>query len=106
MAGRIMETVGAKPKKGVFREYGEALLTALLIAFFVRSFGIEAFKIPSGSMIPTLMIGDHIFVNKFIYGLRVPFTKTKIVHFKNPERGEPIVFMYPVDEDKDFIKRV
>ncbi len=95
-----------KDKKGAFREYTEALLTALLIAFLIRSFGIEAFKIPSGSMIPTLMIGDHIFVNKFIYGLRVPFTKKKIVHFRNPERGEAIVFMYPLDESKDFIKRV
>lgn len=93
-------------KKNKFREYVESLLVALLIAFFIRSFGIEAFKIPSGSMIPTLMIGDHIFVNKFIYGLRIPFTKKKIVHFMDPERGEAIVFMYPVDESKDFIKRV
>lgn len=93
-------------KKGFVREYGEALLTALLIAFFIRSFVIEAFKIPSGSMIPTLMVGDHIFVNKFVYGLRIPFTKTKIVTFGTPKRGEPIVFMYPMDESKDFIKRV
>ncbi len=93
-------------KKGSFREYAEALLTALVVAFFIRSFGVEAFKIPSGSMIPTLMIGDHIFVNKFIYGLRIPFTKKKIIHFRDPKRGEAIVFMYPLDEGKDFIKRV
>ncbi len=92
-------------KKGKTREYIESLLVALLIAFFVRSFGIEAFKIPSGSMIPTLMIGDHIFVNKFIYSLRVPFTKKRIAHFRDPERGEAIVFIYPIDEGKDFIKR-
>lgn len=95
-----------KKKKGTLREYGEALVTALLVAFFIRSFGIEAFKIPSGSMIPTLMIGDHIFVNKFIYGLRIPFTKKKIVTFGTPRRGEAIVFIYPVDDSKDFIKRV
>ncbi len=95
-----------KKKKGTFREYVEALFTALLVAFLIRSFVIEAFKIPSGSMIPTLMIGDHIFVNKFIYGLRIPFTKTKLVTFGTPKRGEAIVFMFPLDESKDFIKRV
>ncbi len=95
-----------KKKKGTLREYVEALLTALIVAFFVRSFVIEAFKIPSGSMIPTLMIGDHIFVNKFAYGLRIPLTKKKIVSFGIPQRGEAIVFMYPLDESKDFIKRV
>lgn len=93
-------------KKHWLREYGEAILTAFLVAFVIRSFGIEAFKIPSGSMIPTLMIGDHIFVNKFTYGLRIPFTKKKIIAFGGPERGESIVFMYPLDESKDFIKRV
>jgi len=95
-----------KKKKGVVREYGEALLTALLVAFLIRSFVIEAFKIPSGSMIPTLMIGDHIFVNKFTYGLRIPFTTKRLATFRIPERGEAIVFIYPVDESKDFIKRV
>ncbi|MBI3540540.1 MAG: signal peptidase I [Deltaproteobacteria bacterium] len=100
------QTLSPRKKKGAFREYTEALITALLVAFLVRSFVIEAFKIPSGSMIPTLMIGDHIFVNKFIYGLRIPFTKKRIVTFKTPERGDPIVFIYPMDESKDFIKRV
>ncbi len=98
--------IDIRKKKSQVREYAEALATALLVAFFVRSFVIEAFKIPSGSMIPTLMIGDHIFVNKFIYGLRIPFTKKRLVTFRDPERGEPIVFMYPLDESKDFIKRV
>ncbi|MDO8644325.1 MAG: signal peptidase I [bacterium] len=93
-------------KKGKVREYTESLLLALLIAFFLRSFVVEAFKIPSGSMIPTLVIGDHIFVNKFVYGLRVPFTKKWMKQFRHPERGEVIVFGWPVDESKDFIKRV
>ncbi|MBI1908592.1 MAG: signal peptidase I [Deltaproteobacteria bacterium] len=93
-------------KKSKIREYIESLLVALVIAFFLRSFVVEAFKIPSGSMIPTLLIGDHIFVNKFTYGLRIPFTKQWIKKFKTPERGEVVVFIWPVEEDKDFIKRV
>lgn len=95
-----------KKRKGKLREYIEALLTAVLVALFIRSFGIEAFKIPSGSMLPTLSIGDHIFVNKFIYGLRIPFTKYRFMKFTEPKRGDVIVFIYPVDESKDFIKRV
>lgn len=93
-------------KKNKLREYIEALLTAVLIAFVIRSFVIEPFKIPSSSMVPTLMIGDHIFVNKFIYGLRPPFTKKHFFQYKTPERGEVVVFIYPDDESKDFIKRI
>lgn len=93
-------------KKSHVREYIEALLTAILIAFFLRAFVIEAFKIPSGSMIPTLVVGDHIFVNKFRYGIRLPFSKKWIFKFKEPQRGETIVFMYPDNEKLDFIKRV
>ncbi len=95
-----------KKAKGKFREYAEALITAVVIALFIRSFCIEAFKIPSGSMIPTLSVGDHIFVNKFIYGLRIPFTKTRYLKFTEPKRGDVVVFIYPEDEGKDFIKRV
>src|SRR5262249_15719410 len=72
----------------------------------LRAFVVEAFKIPSGSMIPTMEVGDHIFVNKFLYGLRIPFTKLKFFEWRKPQRGEVIVFIYPVDPDKDFIKRV
>jgi signal peptidase I len=93
-------------KKGTFREYAEALLTAILIALVIRAFVIEAFKIPSGSMLPTLSIGDHIFVNKFIYGLRIPFTKYRILDVSEPERGDVVVFIYPTEERKDFIKRI
>lgn len=95
-----------KKKKSTFREYAEALITAVLVALVIRAFVIEAFKIPSGSMIPTLSIGDHIFVNKFTYGLRVPFTKYRFLKFGEPKRGEVIVFMYPEDESLDYIKRV
>jgi len=93
-------------KKGTFREYAEALLTAILIALVIRAFVIEAFKIPSGSMLPTLSIGDHIFVNKFIYGLRIPFTKYRILDVSEPKRGDVVVFIYPSEEKKDFIKRI
>lgn len=93
-------------KKSKLREYVEAIVSALLIAFVLRSFVIEAFKIPSGSMIPTLLVGDHIFVNKFIFGLRVPFTHHYLFRLGEPKRGDVIVFIYPVEEDKDFIKRV
>lgn len=93
-------------KKSTLREYVEALLIAALIAFTIRAFVFEAFKIPSGSMIPTLSVGDHIFVNKYTYGLRIPFTKIHFIDNNLPKRGEVVVFIYPVDNDKDFIKRV
>jgi signal peptidase I len=98
--------MSVKKRKGVLREYVEAILVALLLAMVIRSFIVEAFKIPSSSMVPTLLVGDHIFVNKFRYGLRIPFTKSWPVHLHEAARGEVIVFIYPEDESKDFIKRV
>jgi len=92
--------------KSKFREYFEAILFALILALFIRAFVVQAFKIPSGSMIPTLLVGDHILVNKFIYGIRIPFTDKKIFAVSNPEREDVIVFIYPLDPSKDFIKRV
>jgi signal peptidase I len=96
----------AAKSKSVFREYGEALVVALLLAVVIRSFVVQAFKIPSGSMIPTLAIGDHILVNKFVYGVRLPYLRTEILPVSQPRRGDVVVFIYPQDEDKDFIKRV
>ena len=94
-------------RKSTAREYTESIGVAVLIALFLRAFVVEAFKIPSGSMIPTLQVGDHIFVNKFIYGVRVPFTNIKFgMEYRKPERGEVIVFIYPKEPDKDFIKRI
>ena len=81
-------------KKSVTREYVEAILVAVLLALLIRTFVVQAFKIPSGSMIPTLLVGDHILVNKFLY------------RFRDPVRGDVVVFKYPVDESRDFIKRV
>src|SRR5512144_964491 len=93
-------------RKGKVREYVEAFAVALLIALLVRTLVIQAFKIPSSSMEDTLLIGDHIFVNKFLYGYHVPFTKGRILRFSVPQRGDIIVFVFPEDTSKDFIKRV
>jgi len=95
-----------KKVKSTFREYAEAIGMALLLALFIRTFIIQAFKIPSGSMIPTLEIGDHILVNKFNYGIRVPFWENYLVEFRKPQRGDVVVFVFPEDRSKDFIKRV
>jgi signal peptidase I len=95
-----------KKKKSGLRENIEAILVAVVLALFIRTFVIQAFKIPSGSMKETLLIGDHILVNKFIYGIKIPFTKTTIIPFKTPESGDIVVFEFPEDPEKDFIKRV
>jgi signal peptidase I len=88
------------------KEYGQALVIALILAFVIRSFVVQAFKIPSGSMLPTLQIGDHLLVNKFIYGVKLPFTQITFLSVSNPEFADIIVFKFPEDESKDFIKRV
>ncbi len=95
-----------KKKKGVVREYAEAFGTAIILALIIRAFVIQAFKIPSGSMEPTLLIGDHILVNKFIYGTHIPFTNDVVMPVRAPKRDDVIVFEYPKDESIDFIKRV
>lgn len=92
-------------KKSLFREYAEAAAIAVLLALFIRTFVVQAFKIPSGSMEPTLLVGDHILVNKFIYGIKIPFIQKTVIPIKDPERGDVLVFIYPVDPSKDFIKR-
>lgn len=92
--------------KSVFREYFEAICIAILLALFIRTFVVQAFKIPSGSMLPTLLIGDHLLVNKFIYGIRVPFTGKILVPINSPKQGDVIVFRFPKDRSIDYIKRV
>ncbi len=104
-----------KKVKSVFREYAEAIFIALLLALFIRTFILQAFKIPSGSMEKTLLIGDHILVSKFAYGIHIPneipFLDIKlfddiILSQEVPKRVEIIVFKYPKNESRDFIKRV
>ncbi len=95
-----------RSSRGSFQEYSEAFAIALIMAILIRGFLFQAFEIPSGSMEPTLLIGDHILVNKFIYGVRIPFTNKRWPEFREPRRGDVVVFVYPVDRSKDFIKRV
>ncbi len=98
--------VALRREKSKTREYAESLIIAALIALFVRSFFIQAFRIPSGSMEPTLLIGDHLLVNRLSYVVKVPFTDKVIFETGKPERGDVVVFRYPEDRSKDFIKRV
>lgn len=87
-------------------EYTAGLFPVIAIVFLLRSFLFEPFRIPSGSMLPTLHIGDFILVNKFDYGIRLPVTNTKIIPVGSPERGDVVVFKYPMDTQVDYIKRV
>ena len=93
-------------QKSVLREYVEAIVIAVVLALFIRTFVVQAFKIPSGSMKPTLLVGDHILVNKFIYGIKIPFTDKTLISLGEPKREDVVVFKYPLDPKKDYIKRV
>ncbi len=88
-------------RKSKFREYAEAIVIAVVLALLIRTFVVQAFKIPSGSMIPTLDIGDHILVNKFIYGVTVPFTDNRFLSLRQPRRGDVMVFAFPGDLEKE-----
>jgi signal peptidase I len=92
--------------KSKVQEYIEAIIIAILIALVIKTFVIQAFKIPSRSMVPTLLVGDQILVNKFIYGVKIPYLRKTIIPVTNPEKGDIVVFIYPNDRSKDFIKRV
>ena len=99
-------------KNKFFKEYVEPIAIAIVIALFIRAFIVQAFKIPSSSMEDTLLVGDYILVNKFIYGIRIPYSdkifgeSKKFFEWKSPQRGNVIVFIFPKDRTKDFIKRV
>ena len=96
----------SEKKKSGLRENIEAIVIAILIAMVIRAFIVEAFKIPTGSMEKTLLVGDHIIVNKFIYGIKMPFTNKTIIPIKQPKQGDVVVFKYPLDPSVDYIKRV
>ena len=105
------EAAGKEPEvrksgKSTLREYVEAIVVALLLALVLRAYVIEAFKIPSGSMIPTLLVGDHLLVNKLVYGFDLPFVDDKVLVYREPRLYDIIVFKYPKDPEKNFIKRV
>ncbi len=100
------EEIAATAVVSGWRENVEAVLIAVLLALFIRTFVVQAFKIPSGSMMDTLLVGDHILVSKFTYGLEIPFLHIPLYKGKTPQRGDVIVFKYPGNPDKDYIKRV
>lgn len=95
-----------KKNKPAWREYLEAIIWAVALALVIRTWGVQAFKIPSGSMKPTLLVGDHLLVSKSSYGIKMPFTGQVIIPFSGPRRGDIVVFKFPEDPDKDFIKRI
>jgi signal peptidase I len=92
--------------KSKLREYVEAILWAFFLFLIIKTCVLQSFKIPSSSMEDTLLIGDHLMVNKFIYGIKIPFTELRLPAIRQPERGDVIVFKYPLDTSVDFIKRV
>lgn len=96
----------ARRGKPLWREYLESTLAAVVVALLVRGFVVEAFRIPSGSMVPTLLVGDHIFVSKLAYGVRLPFTHVRLLDLGIPRRGDVIVFESPLEPAKDYVKRV
>src|SRR3989338_10308562 len=101
------ETEAKKPQKSNAREWVESIVIAFILAMFIRTFFIQAFKIPSGSMRPTLIERDRLIVNKLRYGPKVPFSKSKrLPGFSKPRRGDVIVFIYPLEPSRDFIKRL
>ncbi|MDI6785475.1 MAG: signal peptidase I [bacterium] len=95
-----------KFRKSKIYEYSEVIIVAVVLALIIRTFVVQAYKIPSSSMVPTLQVGDHLFVSKFIYGTKIPFIDKIIWKFSKPKRKDIIVFKCPRDLDKDFIKRV
>ncbi|MBO5491397.1 signal peptidase I [uncultured Desulfovibrio sp.] len=96
----------SRRRKPLWREYGEALFVALVLALVIRTFVIQAFKIPSESMLNTLLVGDHLLASKFAYGVKIPFSHVYIWQGNDPQRGDIIIFEYPNDPSTDFIKRV
>jgi signal peptidase I len=102
----VVDKLSAEVRRSPWREYVESIGIAIMIALLLRAFVVEAFKIPSASMIPTMQIGDFIFVNKFLYGVRVPFSDDKVFDVRRPQRGEVIVFKNPCTPERDFIKRI
>ena len=105
--GGTTESVGVKVRrKSLVREYGEAIVIAIALALVIRTLVVQAFTIPSGSMMDTLLVGDYILVNKFLYGPELPFIDFRAPGLREPQRGDIIVFKYPQDEKRDFIKRI
>jgi signal peptidase I len=105
LAEVVLRFVFKVAKDNVILEYVDSGMVAIMLALVIRTFAVQAFKIPSGSMENTLLIGDHLLVNKFLYGTKIPFTDKTILRLRDPKHGDIIVFQYPEDPSKDFIKR-
>src|SRR5512147_2308716 len=101
-----MDIVQKRRMKAVAREWIESILIAFILAMFIRTFFFQAFKIPSGSMRPTLIEGDRLLVNKLRYGAKIPLVNYRLPGFTHPKRGDVVVFAYPEDRKRDFIKRL
>jgi signal peptidase I len=102
----LAETIEKESKEPWWVEYSVSFFPVILVVFMLRSFLVEPFKIPSSSMVPTLLVGDFILVNKFTYGIRLPVVNVKVVQINDPQRGDVMVFRYPEDPSLDYIKRV
>lgn len=100
-----VDPLSARPRRGLGRELGEALIVALVLALFARTFLVQAFEIPSGSMEPNLLIGDHVLVNKFVYGQAPPSWLAAVLPYRAVDRGDVVIFRYPLDPRRDFVKR-
>ena len=109
MADTTEVSVDYRPEsksKSRLREYTETIIWALALSFLIRTFIVSSFEIPSGSMEDTLLIGDYLLANKFIYGITIPLTSDKVLKVRNPHRGDIVIFKFPLDPSQDFIKRV
>ncbi|MDR1084889.1 MAG: signal peptidase I [Deltaproteobacteria bacterium] len=105
-SAEVTKAEAALPWTAQVMEYGKIIVLSVILALFIRSFIVQAFHIPSGSMIPTFLEGDRVLVNKFSYGIRNPFTNSVWIDIGRPERGDVVVFKYPDDPGTDFVKRV
>ncbi|MEN8176782.1 MAG: signal peptidase I, partial [Pseudomonadota bacterium] len=105
-AARRRRRLGSQAKEPILVDYARSFFPIFLLVLLIRSFLVEPFRIPSGSMMPSLLVGDFILVNKFSYGLRLPVSDTKFMEMDEPQRGDVVVFRYPLDRSTDYIKRV
>lgn len=106
LAGRQGKPAAESRRRTIIREWVESIIIAFILAMVIRTFVVQAFKIPTGSMRNTLLEGDVILVNKFIYGAKVPFTNWRLPALRQPKTGDVVVFIYPENPKKDFIKRL
>ncbi|MDR3628723.1 MAG: signal peptidase I [Desulfocapsaceae bacterium] len=109
MADRGDAAIDSRPRgvsKSKFREYTETIVGALALAFLLRTFIVQSFEIPSGSMENTLLVGDYLLANKVIYGMKMPWSATRILKVRDPQRGDIVIFRFPLDRSQDYIKRV